>query len=281
MNVAADAFSAESSISAVPLEVTVPNVFELLELERPEVNMTPLPSDSSRSDENKPDDRIVGVVDSGNCIGNRRSSFWVQYSTCKSHNDDSALQLYLSERPNTVLRQSKYSRDRNKKYEYRSCICGCDYRILIILDVVHGQQSEMRETIIPSDHDEVTETVPHPRQIDKEVSNMIVQLMEQNRFSKNFVPKRIMSELRRCNIAEDWIPTRAQIQNKLSYHHQTVFNFNNEIYPLQDKARLSIFTGKEGSDQPFIVCMMWMIVIGETPLFVSPFLFFAYLYLDM
>jgi hypothetical protein len=70
MNVAADAFSAESSISAVPLEVAVPNGFELLELERPEVNMTPLPSDSSRSNENSPDDSIVGVVDSGNCIGN-------------------------------------------------------------------------------------------------------------------------------------------------------------------------------------------------------------------
>jgi hypothetical protein len=189
MNVAADAFYAESSISAVPLEVAVPNVFELLELERAEVNMTPLPSDSSRSDENSPDGSIVGVVDCRIGIGSRRSSFWVDYTTCKSHNDDSALQLYLSEWPNTVLRQSKYSRDRTKKYKYRSCICGCEYCILIILDVVHGQQSITRETSIPSDHDEVTETVPRPRRIDKEVSNMIVQLMEQNRFSKNLYPK--------------------------------------------------------------------------------------------
>jgi SOS response regulatory protein OraA/RecX len=76
--------------------------------------------------------------------------------------------------------------------------------------------------------------------------------MEQNRFSKNFGPKRIMSELRRQNISKDRIPTQVQIENKLSYHRRTVFNFNNEINPLQDKARLSIFTGEEGSDQPFI-----------------------------
>jgi len=91
-----------------------------------------------------------------------------------------------------------------------------------------------------------------------------------------------MSELRRCNIAEDRIPTRAQIQNKLSYHRRTVFNFNNEINPLQDKARLSIFTGEEAPDQPFLFfCMKWMIVIGEPPLFVSTFLFVAYLYSDL
>jgi hypothetical protein len=65
------------------------------------------------------------------------------------------------------------------------------------LDVVHGQQSETRETSIPGDHDAVTETVSHPCRINKEVSDLIVQLMEQNWFSKNFGPKRIMSELHR------------------------------------------------------------------------------------
>ena len=251
MNLAADASSAESSISAVPLEVAVPNVFELIASEQPEVSMTPSPSDSSPCDENSPDGTIVGV-DCRYGVGNRRSSFWVDYVTFKCHYDDSALQLYLSDRPTTNFKQSKFSRDRTKKYEYRSCICGCDYRILIIMDVSHGRQSVTRETSIPSNHDAVSEAVSCPRKIDKEVSNMIVQLMEQNRFSKNFGPKRIMSELRRCNIAEDRIPTREQIQNKLSYHRRTVFNFNNEINPLQDKARLSIFTGEEAPDQPFI-----------------------------
>jgi hypothetical protein len=216
MNVTtADSISAESSFSSVPLEVAVPNVVQLLDVEQLQLNMTPFHSDSSRSDENSPDDSIVRLVDSGNHIGNRHSSFWVNYSTHKSHNDDTALQLYLSERPNTVLRQSKYSRDCIKKYEYCSCTCGCDYRILIILDVVHGQQSETRETNIPEDHDAVTETVSHPRRIDKEV-------MEQNWFSKNFSPKRIMSELCRRNISEDCIPSQIQIQNKLSYHRYLI-----------------------------------------------------------
>jgi len=67
--------------------------------------------------------------------------------------------------------------------------------------------------------------------MDKEVSQMIVELLEQNQFSKNFGPKRIMSELRRCNIAEELIPSLIQIQNKLSYYQRTVFNFNNEITP--------------------------------------------------
>jgi hypothetical protein len=98
----------------------------------------------------------------------------------------------------------------------------------------------------------LTETDPRPRKIDKEVSNIIVQLMEQNWFSKNFGPERIMSELRRQNISADRIPSQVQIQNKLSYHHRMIFNFNNEINPLQEKARLSVFTGEEALDQPFV-----------------------------
>jgi hypothetical protein len=98
------------------------------------------------------------------------------------------LQLYLSEWPNTVLRQSKYSCDSTKKYKYCSCTCGCDYRILLIVDVVHGRQSKTREISIPGDHDAVSETVFYCHRIDKEVSDLIVQLMEQNLLSKNFGP---------------------------------------------------------------------------------------------
>ncbi len=88
--------------------------------------------------------------------------------------------------------------------------------------------------------------------MDKEVSQMIVELLEQNQSSKNFGPKRIMSELWRCNIAEEWIPSRIQIQNKLSYYRWTVFKLNNEITPIQDKVRLSIFNGEEAVDKPFV-----------------------------
>jgi hypothetical protein len=68
--------------------------------------------------------------------------------------------------------------------------------------------------------------------MDKEVSQMIVELLEQNQFSKNSCPEWIMSELQRCNIVEEQIPSCIQIQNKLSYYRRTVFNFNNEITPL-------------------------------------------------
>jgi len=54
-----------------------------------------------------------------------------------------------------------------------------------------------------------------------------------------------MSELQRHNIVEEWITSQIQIQNKLSHYQQTVFNFNNEITPLQDNVRLSVFNGEK------------------------------------
>jgi len=71
--------------------------------------------------------------------------------------------------------------------------------------------------------------VPHPCRMDKKVSMLIVQMLEQNQFLKNFGPQRIITELQRWNIVEDRIPSRIQIKNKLSYHHRSVFNFNNKI----------------------------------------------------
>jgi hypothetical protein len=88
--------------------------------------------------------------------------------------------------------------------------------------------------------------------MDKEVSQIIVELLEQNQLSKNFGPKQIMSELQRCNISEERIPSWIQIQNKLSYYRWAVFNFNNELTPLQDKVRLSIVNGEEAVDKPFV-----------------------------
>jgi len=161
------------------------------------------------------------------------------------------MEKYLSERPNTILKQSKYSRDRTKKYENRCCTCGCDFQLLIVVKTVNGNAFETRETPVPDNHDPLSEVVNWHCQMDKEVSQMIVELLEQNQFSENFGPKRIMSELQRCNIAEEWIPSQIQIQNKLSYYRRTVFNFNNKITPLQDKVRLSVFNGEEGVDKPF------------------------------
>jgi hypothetical protein len=49
------------------------------------------------------------------------------------------------------------------------------------------------KTSIPDNHDLVSETVGRHHRMDKKVISMIVQLMEQNQFSKNFGPKSIMS----------------------------------------------------------------------------------------
>jgi hypothetical protein len=102
---------------------------------------------------------------------------------------------YLSERPNTILKQSKYSRDRQKKYEYWCCTCGCDFRLLIVVEMVNGNAFETRETPVPDNPDPLSEVVNRHCRMDKEVSLMIVELLEQNQFSKNFGPKPFMSEL--------------------------------------------------------------------------------------
>jgi hypothetical protein len=241
-------FPSDSSISSVPFEVAVPRSVRSINVN---FNMSSSPMDSSTVNSDSSCDG-TGEAERGIQSANRRSSRWINYVTCKSHTDETAMDKYLSERPNTILKQSKYSRDRTKKYEYRCCSCGCEFRLLIVVEMVNGSAFETRETSVPDSHDPLSEVVNRRRRMDKEVSVMIVKLLEQNQFSKNFGPKRIMSELRRRNIAEERIPSRIQIQNKLSYHRRTVFNFNNEITPLQDKVRLSVFNGEEAEDQPFV-----------------------------
>jgi hypothetical protein len=64
MNFVPNCFSAESSISTVPLEVIVPNFVELIDVE---LSMTSLPSrfgasfDSSECDDNSGDDSCTRV----------------------------------------------------------------------------------------------------------------------------------------------------------------------------------------------------------------------------
>jgi hypothetical protein len=241
-------FPSDSSISSVPFEVSVPRSVRSINVNL-NMNSSPLDSSSVNGDSscNGTGEAEVGILSS-----NRRSSRWIKYVTCKSHTDETAMDKYLSEQPNTILKQSKYSRDRRKKYEYRCCTCGCDFQLLIVVETVNGNAFETRETPVPDNHDPLSEVVNRRHRMDKEVSLMMVELLEQNQFSKNFGPKRIMSELQRRNIAEERIPSQIQIQNKLSYYRRTVFSFNNEITPLQDKVRLSVFNGEEAEDQPFV-----------------------------
>jgi hypothetical protein len=191
------------------------------------------------------DDSLKG----GNVIDLPSSTGFLQYKVILQHVGDEALQLYLENRPTTVVNQPKFSRDCKKKYSYRSCVCGCNYPLVIIFSVDEPSSIESRETAIPSNHDTALSqaiTCHHP--MVREVRGIIVQLLEQNRFTKNHGPKWIMSELRRCNISEILIPSRFQIQNMISYHCKSVFNFNNEIHHVQEKLRLSIYAGDENSD---------------------------------
>jgi hypothetical protein len=152
-----------------------------------------------------------------------------------------------------VVNQSKFSRDRKKRYSYHSCDCGCSYHLVIIFSVDEPSTIESRETAVLSSHDMAfSQAITCCRPMDHEVRDTIVQLLEQNRFTKNNGPKWIMSELCRRNISKILIPSRIQIQNMISYHRKSIFNFNNEIHPVQDKLWLSVYAGNEAPDKAFV-----------------------------
>jgi hypothetical protein len=135
-------FPSDSSISSVPFEVAVPRSVRSINVN---LNMSSSPLDSS-SVNGDSSCNGTGEAERGIQSSNRRSSRWIKYVTCKSHTDKTAMDKYLSERPNTILKQSKYSCDRTKKYEYRCCTCGCDFQLLIAVEMVNGSAFETRET---------------------------------------------------------------------------------------------------------------------------------------
>jgi hypothetical protein len=61
--------------------------------------------------------------------------------------------------------------------------------------------------------------------------------LEQNQFTKKYGPNMIISEMQRRNISEDRIPSKTQIQNKISYYYRkNTSNFNKEKSTFQDEA---------------------------------------------
>jgi hypothetical protein len=207
---------------------------------------TDMSSSVSSSDS---DDSLKG----GNVIDPPSSTRFLQYKVILQHVGDEALQFYLENRPTTVVNQSKFSHYHKKKYSYRSCVCGCSYHLVTIFSVDEPSSIESRETAIPSNHDRaLSQAITRRHPMDREVKGIIVQLLEQNRFMKNYGPKRIVSELCRRNISEILIPSSIQIQNLISYHCKSIFNFNNEIHPVQVKLRLSVYAGDEAPDKAFV-----------------------------
>jgi len=125
--------------------------------------------------------------------------------------------------------------------------------LLLFLSVDEPSSIESRETAIPSNHDvPLSQAITCHHPMDREVRDTIVQLLEQDQFTKNYRPKQIMSKLCRRKISEILIPSRIQIQNMTSYHHKSIFNFNNEIHLIQDKLQLSIYAGDEEPDKAFV-----------------------------
>jgi hypothetical protein len=98
-------FPSDSSISSVPFEVSVPRSVRSINVN---LNTNSLPLDSSSVNSDSSCDG-TGEAERGIQSSNRRSSRWIKYVTCKSHTDKTAMDKYLSERPNTILKQSKYS----------------------------------------------------------------------------------------------------------------------------------------------------------------------------
>jgi hypothetical protein len=69
----------------------------------------------SSCDGNNGNTFVTGEAEAGILSSNHCSSLWIKYVTCKCHSDKISMQNYLSEWPNTLLKQSKYSCNRSKK----------------------------------------------------------------------------------------------------------------------------------------------------------------------
>ena len=159
------------------------------------------------------------------------------------------LNQFLSSRPLTTIRHMRYGKLR-QRYEYRHCRCGCTFHISVRYSP-DGTTCHITETPIPPDHFDVDEN-PDNREKDKEVTKIVDALIVENRFAKNYGPRRIISELRRRNITDQRIPGRKQLQNRLYYFRKHKFGYHNEIGPLEEKLRRFVFNGDEPDEQAFI-----------------------------
>ncbi len=106
------------------------------------------------------------------------------------------LHQWLASRPLTWLQSRKYSSCRMRKWEYRVCHCGCWYRISFtqVADA-DGEYYEVKESArIPSNHCNVDES-PDNTPLTKDVLMVINKLVEHHEFTKNYSPKRLVTDL--------------------------------------------------------------------------------------
>jgi len=129
------------------------------------------------------------------------------------------VQAHLALQPLTNLKQMKFSRNRLRHSEYHQCHCVCAFRMIISFSP-DGITGMIRETDIPIGHEDVEENLNN-REHDKEIHDLIDKLIESNKYTKNFGPKRIIDELHRQHISDSRIPSEKQLQNKLHYYRKT------------------------------------------------------------
>jgi hypothetical protein len=135
------------------------------------------------------------------------------------------LNQHLSSIPLTTIRKMKYGKN-GQKYEYHYCRCGCSFRVNVKY-MADGLACHVNKFPIPEDHFDVEEN-PLNRDKDKEVASVIDALVDEHRFSKNYGPQRITSELRRRNIPDVKIPGYKQLENRLYYYQKRKFGYHNE-----------------------------------------------------
>jgi hypothetical protein len=102
------------------------------------------------------------------------------------------LNEHLSSNPLMSIRKTKYGKH-GQKYEYRFCQCGCSFRINVKY-LADGVTCHVTKTVIPPDHFDVDKN-PQNHDKDKEVASVIDGLIDKHRFSKNYGPWWITSQL--------------------------------------------------------------------------------------
>jgi hypothetical protein len=122
-----------------------------------------------------------------------------------------------------------------RKWEYCVCRCGCGYKMsLTQLADADGEYYEVKESArIPSTHRNVEES-PDNIPLTKDILS-IVDLLEQHKFTKNYSPKRLVTDLEHQGVSEDKIPSQKQLQNHLYYFRKNKFQYSNKISPLEEK----------------------------------------------
>jgi hypothetical protein len=140
------------------------------------------------------------------------------------------------------------------KYEYRLCRCGCGYKLTLRL--AEDENVYCKESDLPEKHFNPEES-PDNNKLDRETTAVIKRLLVDNKHTKNYGPKHLISDLWSLKVPESKIPTYKQLQNKLFYFRKTQFNYVNEIEPLVEKLHPLVFAGEEAMEQPCVSLRNW------------------------